>query len=206
MTDLLTPYPCRVDGGAATAVIADDGLSLDGRLAVSWLDADLVREADHSVTFVLPDAELTITHLGSGFDRFCRELREARGLVRRAALTQSTGPPLDSYVSQSGREIIDVHLCAGCLVVEPRGGAAVAVPLPSIVDVSLDGWKITVTQRVFEPVIISGLGQRTDEFMSDLRRARDDLGAATRAAAGVAVDDGWAVEPAGEIRAARVGR
>ena len=120
--------------------------------------------------------------------------------MRRAALTQSTGAPLDSYVSHSGGEIIDVHLCAGCLVVEPRGGAAVAVPLPSIVDVVRDGWKITVTQRVFEPVIISGLGQRTDEFVSDLRRARDDLGAATRAAAGVAVDDGWAVEPAGEIR------
>ena len=103
------------------------------------------------------------------------------GAVRRPSLTQSTGAPLDSYVSHAGDEVVDVHLCSGCLVVEPRGGSTTAVPLPSIVDVTRDGWTITIRQRVFDPVVISGLGARTDEFVSDLRRAREPL-----------AGDGWA--------------
>ena len=75
------------------ATIGDDALLVDSEVAVSWLDADVVREADHSVTIAHPAGELVVTHLGAAFDRFCAELREARGLVRRPALTQSTGPP-----------------------------------------------------------------------------------------------------------------
>ncbi len=205
MTAPATPYPCRVDGRATTATIADDGLNIDGRLAVTWLDADVVHEADHSVSLTLPHGELTIAHLGTGFDRFCGDLREARGKVRRPALTQSTGAPLDSYVSHDRGEIVDVHLCPGALVVEPRGGGATAVPLPSIVDVTRDGWTITISQRVFDPVVLSGLGQRTDELLGHLRRAREDLGAAARAASGFPLDDGWAVDPDGALRAAVLG-
>ena len=66
------------------ATIGDDALLVDSEVAVSWLDADVVREADHSVTIAHPAGELVVTHLGAAFDRFCAELREARGLVRRA--------------------------------------------------------------------------------------------------------------------------
>jgi hypothetical protein len=173
-------YRCRVGGNETTATVGVDGLTVGDQI-VSWLDADVVREVDHSVTLVLPAREVTLTHLGAGFDRFCTELRQARGDVRRAALTQSTGAPLDSYVSRDGDEVVDVHLCAGCLIVEPRGGSTTAVPLPSILDVTRDGWTITIRQRVFDPVVIRGLGARTDEFVSDLDRARTPL-----------AGDGWA--------------
>jgi hypothetical protein len=177
------------------ATIGDDALLVDGEVAVSWLDTDVVREADHSVTIAHPAGELVVTHLGAAFDRFCAELREARGLVRRPALTQSTGPPLDSYVSHAGDEIVDVHLCPGCLVVEPRGGVTAAAPLPSIVDVARDGWTITIHQRVFDPIVLRGLGARTDEFVLALDRAR-----------GPFAGDGWAVsgEPASGGRAEEV--
>jgi hypothetical protein len=200
---LSDPYRCRFGGHDATATLADDGLVVDGRLIATWLDADVVRELDHSVTLVLPSGEVTVTHLGAGFDRFCSELREARAKVRRAALTQSTGVPIDSYVSHDAGNVIDIALCQGALVVERRGGSTTGVPLSSIVDVARDGWTITIRQRVFEPVVLRALGQRTDEFLEDLRRAREDLRAATRAAiGGLPLDDGWAVEAKGGVRAA----
>jgi len=183
-------YRCRVDGHDATAVIGDDGLSIDGRPAMSWLDADIVREANHGVTLVGPAGEVALTQLGGAYDRFCRELREARGAVRRAALTQATSAPLDSYESHDEGQIVDIHLCAGALVVEPRGGSTTCVPLPSILAVARDGWTITVTQRVFEPVVLRGLGPRTDELISDLDVARTPL-----------FGDGWAASgavPGGE--------
>ncbi len=196
-------YRCRFGGRDTTATITADGLSVNGALLATWLDADVVREIDHSVTLVLPNGETTVTHLGAGFDRFCSELREARARVRRPALTQSTGAPIDSYLSHDADKVIDIALCQGALVVEPRGGSTMGVPLPSIVDVTRDGWTVTIRQRVFDPVVIRALGQRTDEFLEDLRRAREDLSAATRAAiGGLPLDDGWAVEAKGEVRAA----
>ncbi|HTN80096.1 MAG TPA: hypothetical protein VMK16_10520, partial [Acidimicrobiales bacterium] len=177
------PYRCRFDGHDAIATIADDALLVDAIPVATWLDADIVREADHSVTLVLPTHEVAVTHLGAGFDRFCGELREARGAVRRAALTQSTGVPIDSYLSHDGNAVIDIHLCAGSLVVEPRGGGTTCVPLPSITEVARDGWTVTIRQRVFDPVVVRALGQRTDEFLSDLNRAREPL-----------TGDGWATE------------
>ena len=190
------PYRCRFGGHDATATVADDGLVVDGQLTAMWLDADVVHERDHSVTLVLPSGEATVTHLGAGFDRFCSELREARAKVRRAALTQSTGAPIDSYVSHDAGNVIDIALCDGALVVEPRGGTTAGVPLPSIVDVTRDGWTITIRQRVFDPVVIRALGQRTDEFLEDLRRARE----------AIPRDDGWATStsPVGGQRAAEV--
>src|SRR5262249_48362397 len=164
--DLSDPYRCRFDGHDAIATIADDALLVDANPVATWLDADVVRETDHAVTLVLPSGEVAVTHLGAGFDRFCNELREARGLVRRAALTQSTGAPIDSYLSHDGEAVVDIHLCAGAVVVEPRGGGTTAVPLPSITAVQRDGWTITIRQRVFDPVVVRALGQRTDEFLS----------------------------------------
>ena len=121
----------------------------------------------------------------------------------RAALTQSTGAPIDSYVSHDAGKVIDIALCQGAVVIEPRGGSTTGVPLSSIVDVARDGWTITIHQRGFDPVAVRALGQRTDEFLEDLRRAREDLSAATRAAiGGLPLDDGWAVEAKGEVRAA----
>ena len=170
-------YRCRVASREATATIGEDGLLVDGTIAVSWLDADVVREADHLVTI----GQLSLTHLGAGFDRFCNELREARGRVRRPALLQATGDPLDSYVARDGDTLVDVHLFQGSLVVEPRGGGTTSVPLSSIVDVTRDGWTITIRQRVFDPVVIRGVGQRTDELLADLNGARELAG-----------DNGWA--------------
>ena len=46
------------------------------------------------------------------------------------------------------------------------------MPLPSIVDVARDGWTITIHQRVFDPIVLRGLGARTDEFLEDLVERR----------------------------------
>lgn len=202
MTD--TPQRVRLDGREVSAVVADAGLDLDGRL-LSWLDIDLVEEGDHRVTLHLGDgSKVLLSHLGQTHDRFLSDLRQRRRLARFPALTVTTGEPIDSFISRTPEGISDVHLFAKVLVVEPRFGPTSPLPLPLIDRVERQDHALHVRCRGLADTTIGGLGQATDRFLDRLASTRRVLRDATSAACctydetlvGCDVPDGWAVTAA----------
>lgn len=196
----LDRFPCRRDGSPVVVEVGEAGLDLPDRL-LSWLDVDDVVEGDHEVRLHTPDGDLTLTHLGTGFDRFVEALHAARGPVRRAALAQATGHPRGVFTARvGGRTDLFVH--DGALVVEPRPGPTTVLPLPMLTEVRRSGYEITFVPRVLDPVALRGFGARTDELLEVVDRARTDLRAATAAAAaawdpalaGFDAPDGWALD------------
>ena len=199
MTD--TAQSARLDGRAVEAVVAEAGISIDARLT-SWLDVDDVHQGDHQVTLVLSDGTpLTLTDLGQTCDRFMDALRRARRAVRLPALTVATGDPLFVCVSRAPGAEADVLLFPAVLVVEPRTGLPVPVPLPLLEDVERDGHTIHLRCRAIGDVSVRALGQKTDEFLDRLATARRSLVAATYdaykrfdpALEGFSAPDGWAI-------------
>jgi len=193
-----------LDGREAHAVIMGDGLDVDGFL-VLWLDVDEVVEGDHRVRLDRADAPpVELTHLGAGFDRFMRDLRAARGMVRRAAMVQATGEPIDSYLARDPSGLVDVHLFADGLVVEPRTGPPSFFPLPLLQRIERDDHALTLRLRGLPSTTLSGFGARTDEVVLDVERARQDLQGVTTQAyavldpalAGLGAPDGWALTAA----------
>ncbi len=199
MTD--TAQSARLDGRAVEVVVGEVGISIDARLT-SWLDVDDVQQGDHKVTLVLSDGTpLTLTHLGQTCDRFMDALRRARRAVRLPALTIATGDPLFACTSRAPGAEADVLLFPAALVVEPRSGLPVPVPLPLIEDVEREGYAIRLHCRAIDDVTVRALGQKTDEFLDRLARARRALVAATHdaytqfdpALEGFSAPDGWAI-------------
>lgn|GEM_PF-2524737 len=189
------------DGVSVSASVLEAGLDVDGRV-IDWLDIDVVAEGDHRVRLDLADGtSFTLAKLGTTHDRFMAELRERRRVARFAALTVATGAPLSSYLSRAADGLVDVHLYAKVLVVEPRLGHPTAAPLPLIERVDRDGYDITISLRGLPPVHVSALGVKTDEFLRRLAAARQDLQVATSAAYaqydaalnGLSAPDGWAL-------------
>ncbi|HEX9260634.1 MAG TPA: hypothetical protein VF855_13930, partial [Acidimicrobiales bacterium] len=198
-------FPCRVDGRDTHAVVTADGLDLSDGL-VSWLDVDEVVEGDHRVRLERPDRPpIELSLMGAGFDRFMAALHAARGLARRAAMVQATGDPIDSYVARDRGGLVDVHLYATGVVLEPRIGPPTFMPLPLVRSLDRDGYEITWSLRGLSAVTLRGFGARTDELVLDTERARTELRVATSAAyvqldpalAGLDAPDGWALDADG---------
>ncbi len=201
-------FPGRLDGQPVTAVVTADGLDVDGRL-LTWLEMDEVIEGDHRVRMELADRpSVELTHLGSGFDGFVADMRAARGPVRRSAMVEASGAPIDTYLSRDPAGPLDVHLYPTGLVVEPRIGAPTFVPLPLIERVDRDGYTLALRLRGLDDVVLQAFGARTDELVADLDRARLDLQAATMAGyasfdealTGFGAPDGWATSREGAGR------
>jgi hypothetical protein len=203
-TGVSTDFACRVAGVSSTLALDDDGLVVDGR-RLSWLDVDDVRYANHELDFLLPDVtSVAVTHLGARFDECARTVRELRGAARRPALTQSALPAIAAFEARegTGSSIVDVTLFPHVLSIEPRGGPAICLPLPLIMDVERDGWTFRLRNRGLPDVTVRGLGARTDEFVLRLAEARSLLSAATAAGyaeyepglGALAASDGWAVD------------
>jgi hypothetical protein len=202
------PFPAQVDGVATRIVPAADVLDLGSRV-LDWNDVDGLDVSSTTplrLTLTLADGTaVLVDHLGPRGDEFADLVREFRGSARRAALTQVAARPLGSFLSRGpDGAISDVHLFPGSLVVEPRSSAPILhLPLPLVREVTREGWTFTFDCRGLPDAELRGLGQRTDEFVIALERARTDLAAATRAAltafepalAGLDVPDGWAVTP-----------
>ena len=201
------PRPQRAerDGTAVTVTVLEPGLEVEGAI-LDWLDIDTVVEGDHRVALHHADGTVTtLTKLGATHDRFMAELRTARRRARYAALTIATGEPSVSYLSRAADGLVDVHLFPKVLVAEPRSGVPVAIPLPLVSSVDRSGYTITVAAVGLEPLVISALGAKTDEFVMRLAQARRDLLVATSAAytafdaalEGFAAPDGCAVDATG---------
>ena len=200
------PFPGRADGERVDLIPAADVLTLGDRV-VDWCDIDTVDTTSASplrLTLGLSDGtSIEVDQLGAQGDEFGALFRELRGRARRAALTQTTGEPLRSFVARDpeGHES-DVLIWSRCLLIEPRGTApATHLPLPLLREVTRDRWRFAFSCRGIDDAEVRGLGNRTDEFEQTLARARTDLSAATRAAItayepgleGFDLPDGWAV-------------
>lgn len=190
----------RIGDRQVDAFVTEAGLDVDGRL-ISWLDVDDIDEGDHRVTLTLADAvRLELRALGATHDQFLDDLRRARRAARFPALTVATGAPLRSFLSRDPAGLIDVHVFAKVVVVEPRSGRPDAVPLALLADIRRSGHTITLHCRGRADVSVRALGARTDEFVDVLERACVELRGATAAAyaaldpalEGCTTPDGWA--------------
>jgi hypothetical protein len=208
---IVTPdFACRVDGVPARLTLDESGAGFADR-RIDWLDADDAFFAEHSIELRLPDGSSAVaTHLGARYDECVRMIREFRGTARRPSLTSTSLDPIASFESRTVNAdahtstIVDVLLFPHALLIEPRGGAGVTIPLPLVREVRRTGWTFAFGLRGLPGLEVGGLGARTDEFEERLQQARSDLAAATAAAyvalhadlGGLDAPDGWAVDAA----------
>jgi hypothetical protein len=201
----MTVTPARLDSTPVDLEVGDTGLRVGGD-ELAWTELDHFEVDGHAVHLVMADGRrLTVTHLATQLDRFVREATEARARARRAALLQWTGgPPTADFAGKRGDVRVTVTLFPDGVTVEPVNGIPDFVPLSCLRDVHRDGYDLTFATRGLPPVGVRHLGQRTEEFLAKLDRARTDLAARTAAAyaaldpalAGLDAADGWAVTAA----------
>lgn len=170
--------PARLDGAPVTVVADVDALVIENPAAptrsIDWVEMDRVVEGDHRVELTLADGStVALGGLGATHDRFMDELRVARRRARFAALTITTGDPAVSYLSRASSGAVDVHLYDRVLVCEPRDGSPTVVPYSLIERVRRDGYSITITAVGLEPLTITALGVKTDEFLERLAAIRE---------------------------------
>jgi hypothetical protein len=193
----------RRDGAPVEVAVASEGLRIDGQLW-DWTTLDRFEPAGYAVRLGTCDgAEVTLTHFAQALDGFVRTASEARARARRAALLQWTGgAAVASFDGKRGDERVVVHLFPDGLTVEPLNGLPDFVPLSCLEDVDRRGYEIDLHVRALGVVRIRHLGQRTDELLDRLQRARTALAQRADAAyatldprlAGLPAPDGWAVD------------
>ena len=204
----MTTVPARVDGQEVTLAVTAQGIDAGGE-HIAWPDVDLWGEDGHAIVLGVAHGidgvpvRREISHLGSQRDSLAGQMRELRGAARRACLAQSDLPVVESFVARAAGGITDVVVLPQGMVVEPRGHRATFTPWGLVADVGREGYRLTLRTRWGAPVEVSGLGERTDEFLATVERVRGDLARATRMAAerrGATASpwaDGWAI-PDGE--------
>lgn len=189
-------------------VATDVGLDLDGDV-VSWLEVDDLVEGDHRLDLVLADGRtVSLEALGATHDRFLTEVRTARRNLRFPNLALTTGTPLLTVTSRAPDGWADVHVYDRTVVVEPRSGPPVPVPLALVERLRRDGHTLTFECRGIGDVVVRALGASTDEFVATVERAARALREATSAAfatfderlSGFAAPDGWALDRAAADR------
>ena len=197
------PFDCRLDGAKGGLAVEATGLATASE-ELPYVDIDGVEPEGHDVTLRLADGTTrVISAIGPRYDEFVTALGEAWRRRRRASLLVWTGDaPIDEYVTHTGETSSTVVLFPDGLTVEGWSGAPQVAPFGLIDNVERDGYRITVSLRgSLAPVVVRGLGPRTDEFLADLDRARSDAVArVSRSYAALSEDldgftapDGWAV-------------
>lgn len=197
----------RRDGQPVELHVEPDRLRVTGDgdpVELAWVDLDRFEVDGHACHFETADGrQVTVTHLAAARDRFLDQALEARRRARRAALLQWTGDaPLVSFDGRSGEEPVVVSLFPDGVTIEPVNGVPGMLPLSCLVDVRRDGYEIELVAEGLAGLAVRQLGQRTDEFLQRLDRARADLAGRTAASlaalddrlAGIGLRDGWAVE------------
>ena len=208
----MSGHPCRVDGAEATIVITPEGIEAPGEF-IPWHAVDTVAESATTIDLGVasglngPLTVVRLSHLGAQRDEIAREIRHARGAARRPSLAQSDLAVTEEFTAHVADTVIDVSLLPNGMVVEQRGAMAVFVPWGLVANVQRDGYAITFRLRHGEPVTVTGLGERTDEFEDEVARLRVALTQAARTAmaswdtTGLAWEDGWALDDAAAVRA-----
>lgn len=198
-------YDARVDGRSTQLEIMPDGLVVDDQ-SLSWVDLDGMKIEAHRVQICpVGGVALTLSHFGNKFDRFVSETVEARGRARRAALLQWTGDsPLDVFDGKRGDDRVRIYLFPDGLTVEPHEGVPGMLPLSCLVGVQREGYNLVLVAKGLPSLHVRHLGNRTDEFLARLERAKRHLQTRTEAAYTELADglagfvavapDGWAVD------------
>lgn len=192
----------HLDGSPVTIAIEPTSLVADGR-ALPYVDIDAIEVDGHTIGLPMTDGRhAVVDQLGHRHDEFLLAFSDAWRRARRAALLQWTGDaPIDEYEAHGDPPATAVLFPDG-LTVERLTGTPAMAPFSLVEGVERDGYRITLHLRAgLDNVVVDKLGKRTDEFVLDLDKARNDLAAATVAAyaalapdlAGFTAPDGWAV-------------
>jgi hypothetical protein len=155
--------------GEAEAVIGDDALSV-GPVAVSYLDADVLRAADYRIELDLwPGGRLVLTQLGRRFDTFTGELRRVRDQARVAGLLAHgiTSPEVYAGALADGAawrpvalQLYDTHV-----TVVPEDGDPWQLPHGALTAVRpQDDPPSVVLESGATGTVIGQLGRRRDAF------------------------------------------
>lgn len=199
----MSSFPGQLDGEAASIAVEATGLVAGGR-HIAYVDMDNVAIDGHVVTVSLAGgASTTISHLARAHDGFLLEFGAARRRARRAALLQWSGDrPIDEYDGRRGDEAVSIALFGDGVTVDGWSSATAIAPFSLIERVERDGYTLTLALRGgLAPVVLRQLARRTDEFLLDLDKARNDLVRRTAEAYAALADDlrgfeapdGWAV-------------
>lgn len=193
----------RRDGEPVELTAGRDGLRVAAD-ELSWTDLDHVDVRGHAVHLRLADGRaVTVTHLGTGRDAFLAEALTARAAARRAAMLQWTGgAPLETFDGKRGDDPVVVCVFPDGITVEPVNGVPDFLPLSCVRTVRREGYHLMLEARGLGEVAIRHLGQRTDEFLMTVERARAALDQRTALAyaeldatlGALPPADGWAVD------------
>lgn len=196
-------FEARLDDSPIELTLEPERLVV-GREVIEYIDLDEVVFDDYSAILVTPDHQLRITHLGKRRDEFRLKLRELRLPARRAAMLQwVSSTPIDSFQAKRGDLEVQVSIFDSGICVEPDSGIPLFMPLSLLKSVERRGYEIDLVAREgLDPLTLRHFGRRTDEFLLDLERARNELAARTSEAYGAlspalsnfTAPDGWAVD------------
>lgn len=188
--------------GESEAVVDDDGLSAGG-LRVEWLDADGLLDADRVLTLsVWPSGTLRLSMLGRRHETFARALAEARDATRvRGLLAHGLGTPLafDGSCLLGGAAVpARLLVFATHVTAVPEGRDPFQVPLGAVREIRFEREDYRVVLETDEgPHAFGHLARRTEAFVRELERARDDQGRRLAEASGTsAFADGLGVAAA----------
>ena len=126
--------------GEAEALIGDDGLTV-GPVTASWLDADALLAAHHSVELELwPGGRLVLSQLGRRFDTFVEQLRRVRNQARVAGILAHgvTMPDVfvGAVVDDAGQHPAELQVYDTHLTIVPVDGDPWQLPFGAVTGVS----------------------------------------------------------------------
>lgn len=175
--------------GETEAVVDDEGLSAGGA-RVKWLDADGLLDADRVLTLSLwPSGTLRLSMLGRRHETFARALGEARDAARvRGLLAHGLGTPqaFDGSCLLGGAAVpARLLVFATHLTAVPEGRDPFQVPLGALREVRFEREEYRVVLETGEGAHAFGhLARRTEAFVREVERARDEQGRRLAQAAG----------------------
>lgn len=174
--------------GEGDAVITDEGLSI-GPVAISWLDADVVRAADWQIVIeTWPSGSLTLTQLARRFETFTAALHEARDSARVGGML-AHGIDAPKVFKGRLRAPVDdeasLLLFATHVTAVPRNGDPFQVPFGAMTAIDFDeaAWNV-VMRSATETVSVGMLGPETQPFRRAVTELRDASAQRMREAAG----------------------
>jgi hypothetical protein len=164
--------------GEGDLEVTDGGISAGG-VAVEFLDADSLRDADRVLTLGLfPEGSLTVSLLGRRHETFAAALGEARDRARLAGLLAHgvTEPDVfeGSLRSPGPTRGARLLVYATHLAVAPDGGDPFQIPYGTVTGFRFDesAWSVTV-DTAETPYVFGRLARRTDVFYRAVFAARD---------------------------------
>ncbi|MGZ6987497.1 MAG: hypothetical protein ACXVH0_00900, partial [Thermoanaerobaculia bacterium] len=162
--------------GEGPLEISDDGVTA-GPVAVEFLDADTLTEADRVLTLDLfPEGSLRLSMLARRHETFAAALGEARDRARLAGLLAHgvTAPETFAGALRADGREARFLVYATHVAVVPKTGDPFQIPFGDVTAVSFEAaaWAV-VLQTSAGPVAFGQLARQTDAFHRAVAGARD---------------------------------